>query len=88
MRNGPAGAGRASGYRSVYETKEYIPMKYIEKHPLIMIVIGIIGISFSAIFAKYSQAPSVVTAAFRLCRRWSFSVRDTGGSWGPQTSGP
>ncbi len=41
-------------------------MKYIEKHPLIMIVIGIIGISFSAIFAKYSQAPSVVTAAFRL----------------------
>ena len=41
-------------------------MKYIEKHPMIMIVIGIIGISFSAIFAKYSQAPSVVTAAFRL----------------------
>ncbi len=41
-------------------------MKYIERHPMIMIVIGIIGISFSAIFAKYSQAPSVVTAAFRL----------------------
>lgn len=41
-------------------------MKYIEKHPMIMIVIGIVGISFSAIFAKYSQAPSVVTAAFRL----------------------
>ena len=41
-------------------------MKYIEKHPMIMIVTGIVGISFSAIFAKYSQAPSVVTAAFRL----------------------
>ncbi len=39
---------------------------YLEKHPMIMIVIGIIGVSFSAIFVKYSQAPSVVTAAFRL----------------------
>lgn len=41
-------------------------MKYLEKHPMIMIVIGIIGISLSAIFVKYSQAPSVVTAAYRL----------------------
>lgn len=41
-------------------------MKYIEKHPMIMIVIGIIGISLSAIFVKYSQAPSAVTAAYRL----------------------
>lgn len=41
-------------------------MKYIEKHPLIMIVIGIIGISLSAIFVKYSPAPSAVTAAWRL----------------------
>lgn len=31
-----------------------------------MIVVGIIGISLSAIFVKYSSAPSVVTAAFRL----------------------
>lgn len=42
-------------------------MKYIEKHPMIMIVIGILGISLSAIFVKYSTAPSAITAAFRLC---------------------
>jgi len=41
-------------------------MKYIEKHPMIMIVVGIVGISLSAIFVKYSQAPSAVTAAWRL----------------------
>lgn len=41
-------------------------MKYLEKHPMIMIVIGIIGISLSAIFVKYSTAPSTVTAAFRM----------------------
>ena len=41
-------------------------MKYIEKHPMIMIVIGVLGISLSAIFVKYSTAPSAVTAAFRL----------------------
>lgn len=40
--------------------------KYLEQHPMIMIVIGIFGISLSAIFVKYSQAPSVVTAAYRL----------------------
>ena len=42
-------------------------MKYMEKHPMIMIVIGIIGISLSSIFVKYSTAPSAVTAAYRLC---------------------
>ena len=31
-----------------------------------MIVIGVIGISMSAIFVKYSTAPSAVTAAYRL----------------------
>ncbi|MBQ8230409.1 MAG: DMT family transporter [Lachnospiraceae bacterium] len=41
-------------------------MKYIEKHPFLMIVIGIIGISLSSIFVKYSAAPSAVTAAWRL----------------------
>ena len=41
-------------------------MRYFEKHPMSMIVIGIIGISLSAIFVKYSSAPSAVTAAFRL----------------------
>ena len=41
-------------------------MKYLEKHPIIMIVVGIFGISLSSIFVKYSAAPSAVTAAFRL----------------------
>lgn len=41
-------------------------MKYIEKHPMIMILIGIMGISLSSIFVKYSAAPSVVTATWRL----------------------
>lgn len=41
-------------------------MKYLEKHPMIMIAVGIMGISLSAIFVRYSQAPSVVTAAYRL----------------------
>lgn len=38
-------------------------MRYLEKHPMIMIVIGILGISLSSIFVKYSDAPSAVTAA-------------------------
>ena len=33
---------------------------------MIMIVIGVLGISLSSIFVKYSAAPSAVTAAFRL----------------------
>ena len=41
-------------------------MRYLEKHPMIMIVIGVLGISLSSIFVKYSSAPSAVTAAFRL----------------------
>ena len=41
-------------------------MKFIEKNPMIMIVIGIMGISLSSIFVKYAQAPSAVTAAWRL----------------------
>lgn len=41
-------------------------MKYIEKHPMSMIVIGILGISMSAILVRYSAAPSAVTAAWRL----------------------
>ena len=41
-------------------------MKYIEKHPMIMIVVGVFGISLSSIFVKYSAAPSSVTAAWRL----------------------
>ncbi len=41
-------------------------MKHIEKHPMLMIVIGVLGISLSSIFVKYSTAPSTVTAAYRL----------------------
>ena len=41
-------------------------MKYVEKHPMLMILIGVIGISLSSIFVKFSQAPSAVTAAYRL----------------------
>lgn len=41
-------------------------MKYIEKHPMIMIIVGVMGISMSAIFVKYSTAPSAVTASYRL----------------------
>ena len=42
-------------------------MKYIEKHPIIIIIIGILGISVSAVSVRYSTASSVVTAAYRLC---------------------
>ena len=41
-------------------------MRFLEKHPMGMILLGILGISLSSIFVKYSQAPSAVTAAWRL----------------------
>lgn len=41
-------------------------MKYLEKHPMIMILIGIMGISVSSILIRYSTAPSAVTASWRL----------------------
>lgn len=41
-------------------------MRFFEKKPFLMIVIGVLGISLSAIFVKYSTAPSPVTAACRL----------------------
>lgn len=41
-------------------------MKYFEKHPMLMIVIGVLGISMSAILVRFSAAPSAVTAAWRL----------------------
>lgn len=41
-------------------------LKYMEKHPMIMVVIGILGVSLSSILVRYSDAPSVVTAAYRL----------------------
>ena len=44
-------------------------MKYLEKHPMIVVCVGIVGISLSAIFVRYSVAPSAVLAAWRLL--WS-----------------
>lgn len=41
-------------------------MKFFEKHPMYMIVIGVLGISLSAIIVKYSEAPSLITAVYRL----------------------
>lgn len=41
-------------------------MKFIKKHPIIMIAVGVVGISLSSIFVKLSSAPSAVTALFRL----------------------
>lgn len=32
-------------------------MNYLEQHPMIMIIVGIFGISLSSIFVRYSQAP-------------------------------
>ena len=54
---------------STYKKVRGITMKFFEKNPFIMIVIGVIGISLSSIFVKYSPAPSAVTAAWRLL--WS-----------------
>lgn len=54
----------------------------INKHPIIMIIIGVAGISLSAIFVKYSSAPSAVTAAFRLC--WTVLLMSPY-VWGKQT---
>lgn len=41
-------------------------MRYLEQHPMIMVAIGVMGISLSAILVRYSYAPSAVTAAYRL----------------------
>ncbi len=41
-------------------------MKQFEKYPMVMVLIGILGISVSSILVRYSQAPSAVTAAWRL----------------------
>lgn len=46
-----------------YEEQE---MKYLEKHPMIMVVVGLLGVSLSSIFVRLADGPSVVTAACRL----------------------
>ena len=63
--------GIASGFQPCYNVKKSskvcsYTMRYFEKHPFLMIVIGVIGISLSSIFVRYSPAPSAVTAAWRL----------------------
>lgn len=41
-------------------------MHKFEKYPFVMLILGVLGISLSAIFVKLSNAPSVVTATSRL----------------------
>lgn len=41
-------------------------MRYFEKNPMLVLVIGILGVSSSAILIRFSTAPSAVTAAWRL----------------------
>ena len=41
-------------------------MTRTEKHPMPVLLMGILGISLSSIFVRYSPAPSTVTAAWRL----------------------
>lgn len=41
-------------------------MKFLERHSMLVLVIGLLGVSASAILVKYATAPSVVTAAYRL----------------------
>jgi len=41
-------------------------MKLIEKYPFLMIIVGVLGVSLSAIFVRLSNAPAVVTATCRL----------------------
>ena len=38
-------------------------MKFFEKRPMAMIVLGVVGSSLSSIFVKFSTAPAAVTAA-------------------------
>ena len=38
----------------------------LERHPKSVLLLGVVGISISAILVRYSQAPSVITALYRL----------------------
>ena len=58
-------------------------MKYLERHPMAMIVLGIMGISMSSILVKFSAAPSAVTAAWRLL--WTVALM-TPVIWGRRAS--
>ena len=41
-------------------------MKFFEKYPMVLILVGILGISASSILIRFSTAPSAVTASWRL----------------------
>ncbi len=41
-------------------------MRYFEKNPMLVLVIGILGVSCSSILVRFSVAPAAVTAAWRL----------------------
>ena len=36
-----------------------------DEHPRAVLVLGVVGISISAILVRFSQAPSVITAVYR-----------------------
>ena len=38
-------------------------MRFVEKRPMVMIVLGVAGISLSSIFVKFSTAPAAVIFA-------------------------
>ena len=38
----------------------------LERHPKGVLLLGVLGVSMSAILVRYSQAPSVITAVYRL----------------------
>ena len=57
-------------------------MRFFEKRPMVMIVLGVVGISLSSIFVKYSAAPAAVTAAWRLL--WTVALM-TPVVWGSGT---
>ena len=38
----------------------------LERHPKGVLILGVVGVSISAILVRYSQAPSVITAVYRL----------------------
>ena len=54
-------------------------MSYLEKHPMIMIVTGILGISLSAIFVRYSQGSFYRNSS--LPNALDRSSYDTHGIW-------
>lgn len=41
-------------------------MKYFEKHPVLLVIVGVIGCALAGVFVKSSTAPSTLTAAIRL----------------------